>query len=537
MKTRIYILSLAYLILLSSCAGKMDSGSIFKKEMVNIEFFQKTLYSKLKPVDTSDADLNKKLFSDLKLNLEYAYQLNGYKPFWFNSAGLNHNGMSLAEQLYALENEGLNPRNYQVASINNILHAVKNGGASNLDSVEKWDILMTQSFLHASKDLLLGTDTKVLDKNWFIKNDSIFDGAQVLANFALSNDSVSLSVLFSSFRPQNKLYTTLLQNVLFWTKLSADTNYLALKKHADFKEDSITNYLLKLELKLSEPTVFDPDSLSNYIAAYQEAHLLKVNSKIDEQTVASLRQLPDDYIKKLMWNMKRMQFMPRDFGNEFVWVNIPTQRMQLLRQDEIVFECKTVVGKIARATPSLVAPMTNVVINPPWTIPPTILKKDVYNGILKSGVGYLNRKGYHAINGKGKDVTESVNNNNYKHFTYRQNPGYRNALGTVKFNLPNKYHIYLHDTPSKGDFSSDNRARSSGCVRLGKAKEFAVFLLTSQSYDSTKIEETIKTRKSKTVKLEHAIPVYIVYLTNDINRFGDLVYLNDIYKIQSSTTD
>ena len=537
MKARIYLISIAYLILLSSCAGKKEGGSIFQKEIVNIEFFQKTLYSKLKPVDTSDVALKSKLLHDLKLNLDYAYQLNEYRPFWFNSAGLNQNGMSLAEQLNALENEGLDPENYQVASINNILHSVKNGGASNMDSVEKWDILMTQSYLHASKDLLLGVDTKVLDKNWHIENDVIFDGAQVLANLSLSIDTMPSSLLFSSFRPKIKLYSALLQNVVFWKNLGADTNYMAIKKHAQFKEDSITNYLLKLELKLSEPTVFDSDSLPNYIAAYQKAHKLKVNSKLDEHTLRSLSQLPEVYIKKIMWNMKRVQFMPRDFGAEFAWVNIPSLLMQLYRNDEVSFECKTVVGKTARPTPSLVASMTNVVFNPPWVIPPTILKQDVYNGILKSGTEYLRRKGYHAIDGNGKDVTESVNSSNFKHFTYRQNPGYRNALGTVKFNLPNKYHIYLHDTPSKGDFSSDFRARSSGCVRLGKAKEFASFLLTNQNYDSTKIEKIIQTRISKTVKLEKSFPVYIVYLTNDLNKFGDLLYLDDIYKIQSSTTD
>jgi len=516
------------ILFLFSCSEN-KRGSIFQKEIVNIDAVQKDLYSKFKHIDTSDAGFPNKLFLDRELNVSCAYQFVDYKPFWFDNGGLNNAGNALFNQLNALQNEGLNPDDYNVSLIHGIMQAVKNGGASNKDSVEKWDVFMTHSYLSAARDLLMGKDEKVLDEDWHMSNDSTFNGAKILANRFFKKDTTAFE-LFDDFRPKNKLYKAMLKSISFWQNLNKDSVYLNLKAHANFKNDSITNFVLKKELGKINPELYDKDSLSAIIAAYQRIHNLKVTSKVNDATIASLRHEPAYYIRKLIWNLTRMQFMPQSFGDEFVWVNIPSMKMQMIKNNAVAYECKAIVGKKSRATPSLNAVMTNVVFNPSWVIPPTILKNDVQSGINRSGNSYLKRKGFHAVNSSGKDVTNSVTSSNYKQFSYRQSPGSDNALGLVKFNLPNPWHIYLHDTPYKSAFSQDDRALSSGCIRLEHAKDFALYLLESKNYDSAKVADIISTKKTKTVNLEETIPVYIVYLTISLdNQSGDLIYLNDIY--------
>ncbi len=161
--------------------------------------------------------------------------------------------------------------------------------------------------------------------------------------------------------------------------------------------------------------------------------------------------------------------------------------------------------------------MANVVFSPPWGVPPTILKNDVLPGIAKRGGAYLARKGLKAYNRQGKMVSAGlVTAKNYRSFNFRQPPGARNALGEVKFNLPNKWDIYLHDTPHREDFAKRFRARSSGCVRVAHPREFAEFILKDiegRNFDQQIIDSIIQTRQTRFEQLSKKIPVHIIYLT------------------------
>jgi murein L,D-transpeptidase YcbB/YkuD len=178
--------------------------------------------------------------------------------------------------------------------------------------------------------------------------------------------------------------------------------------------------------------------------------------------------------------------------------------------------------------------MANVVFSPPWGVPPTILKNDVLPGITKRGGSYLAKKGLKAYDRKGKQVNASaINSKNYRSYTFRQPPGARNALGEVKFNLPNKWDIYLHDTPHREDFPKRYRAKSSGCVRVERPKDFAKFILAElegKNFTPEIIDSIIETRHTRFEQLSKKIPVHIIYLTafEDSNN-QHLRLLGDIY--------
>jgi murein L,D-transpeptidase YcbB/YkuD len=163
------------------------------------------------------------------------------------------------------------------------------------------------------------------------------------------------------------------------------------------------------------------------------------------------------------------------------------------------------------------------------------MKKDVLPGIAKGGSRYLAKKGLRVYTRKGKQVNaSSINAGNYRKFMIKQPPGEDNALGDVKFNFPNPWDIYLHDTPHRDDFPKPYRAKSSGCIRVEKPREFAEFILRDidgkQRFDQYTIDSIIQTRKTRWEILKTKIPVHIVYLTAMEDSTGNHVRLvQDIY--------
>lgn len=241
-------------------------------------------------------------------------------------------------------------------------------------------------------------------------------------------------------------------------------------------------------------------------------------------------------------NLERVRWLPQSWDSTYLVVDIPLMELFLRRNGANAMHMRVVVGKPARQTPSLGAPMANVVLNPPWGVPPTILKKDVLPGIQRSGNAYLSRKGLKAYDRHGDVINAgSINAKNYKSFTFRQAPGDDNALGVVKFNLPNPWNIYLHDTPHKGDFPNRNRAKSSGCIRVQEPREMAYYILNDmegKDYPQTKMDSIIETHKTLFVPLKNKIPVHIVYLTAFEDTTGNnLHFLQDIYKKDKAISD
>lgn len=511
--------------------GKSNGiNSIFSSDFVDATEFKSALSKNLEPVDIKDSAFKHKLLTDQEFNVRYAYQLADYQPLWFDEAGVKKGTTELTKQLNDLWDEGLEPGNYHVGYIQQALTQLKNGKDFPLDSIVQWDRTFTQAWLHAAKDLLMGSkEIHQGDSLWFAKNDTEFNGAAYLVK-SLKNGAEFPS--FDTFRPDIAEYAKMKTAVAQWSTLKNDTQYLLLKKNIRLGQtDSVLQMVIEKELHGVQLVENDSTKgIQNWISTYQYYHQLKITGKHDSATYAALQLTPDDYIHSLQMNMDRLRALPSKTGAEHVWVNIPLMEVNYYRENEVKFHSRVVVGKKSRQTPSLWAPMANVVFNPPWGVPPTILKNDIGPGVGRSGAAYLSRKGLRAFDSKGRDVTGSVNGSNYKRFSYRQPPGAHNSLGEVKFNLPNKWDIYLHDTPHRENFTNRMRALSSGCVRVQNPKILAEAILEDRNYTPEKIDSIIETRRTKFEQLKRNLPVYIVYVTVATDSTGNqLRYLNDIY--------
>lgn len=531
-----FLLFCCIVLICYSCkSGKGNNpvSEIFNKDYVDMENFITAIQNSLPSINTEDSAFHKQLLTDSSgwLNTSYAYKLNGYKPLWMDASGLKPSVASLMEQLKSLQEDGLDTGRYQIAKLQSGLEQFQNQNEHPLDSLLAFDMDLTKSWLLAAKDMLLGTiDMKKEDSLWFAKNDSTFYGAVLLA--ASSKDNNALPSL-DTFRPDSKMYAGMKRALINWQDLKNDTAYVNAKQHiATLNNDVLLRQVLSKELQ--GVVMSDNDtvkSLKAWISAYQYYHQLRNTGTLDSSTIASLQQTPDDYIRRLRLNMDRIRALPRNLQGEQIWVTIPLMELDYIKDDAVQFHSRVVVGKVSRQTPTITANMTNIVFNPPWGVPPTILKNDVGPGVGKSGGAYLAKKGLRAFDSKGKDVTASVNISNYKRYTYKQPPGADNSLGEVKFNLPNAWDIYLHDTPHRENFGNRYRALSSGCVRVQNPKTLAELILNDEKFTADKIDTIISTRKTKTERLGRKVPVYIIYTTIAEDSLGNqLRYLNDVYR-------
>ncbi len=168
----------------------------------------------------------------------------------------------------------------------------------------------------------------------------------------------------------------------------------------------------------------------------------------------------------------------------------------------------------------------------------TILKEEVLPGISRRGGSYLRRRGLQATDSRGRVVDASrINASNYKRFSINQKPGLNSALGTVKFNFPNRLSIFLHDTNHRGDFNKKYRAFSSGCIRVHKPREFAEFLLRDTNYTKPKIDSLVKRNQTKSMPMEKRnIYLHIMYQTMSLDSAGNIKHYPDIYKWDEEDT-
>ncbi|MBF0561596.1 MAG: L,D-transpeptidase family protein, partial [Alphaproteobacteria bacterium] len=221
-----------------------------------------------------------------------------------------------------------------------------------------------------------------------------------------------------------------------------------------------------------------------------------------------------------------------------ILVNIAGYELEVVAAGNVVMNMKVVVGQTKRQTPVFSSTMTHIILNPVWHVPRHLAIADVLPK-LKHDPAYITKMGMRLYSVDAAHLTE-VNPANISwgdlgqsHFPYRlhQNPGSKNALGRIKFLLPNPYDIYLHDTPHRELFSKSNRSASSGCIRLEKPRELATYLLQDRpEWSREKIDAVINRGRTETVPLKTPLPVHLMYRTAWSDSNGRVYFRQDIYE-------
>lgn len=475
---------------------------------------------------------------DNAVEFKNAYTSHQFQPFWLNSEGVNANVTDYLQVLKGIRFDGMNPEQYQLSKLEEKLSLLK-GNHSDQQALHAFEIQMTNSFLKLSKDMLLGNDTSHLhSKDWKNKNDSIPDFGTILSKTIDNND---IKAAVEIMRPQHNYYKAFRKEYQHldsikqrggWEKLSFPTDSSYSENVALEKIPALRQRLFKeLNIPTDTSSAIWTEDLTQSLLKFQYCNYIKQSGKVDTTTLRKLNIDIETKMKALALNMERMRWMKHDFPQPYIWVDVPKMELNYVEKDSVQFNMRVVVGRPGRPTTMLDAQLENIVFSPPWTVPPTIMKEEVVPGIARRGGAYLARRGLKAYDRRGRVVSASaINAKNYKSFSIGQAPGYRSSLGEVKFNLPNPWSIYLHDTPHREDFVKFYRAYSSGCIRVHHPKEFAAFLLRDTAqYSYSKIDSICKKRQTIFVPMKRTVKVHIVYLTNSLDSTGQVMYLKDIY--------
>lgn len=272
--------------------------------------------------------------------------------------------------------------------------------------------------------------------------------------------------------------------------------------------------------------------LENAVITFQRNHNLKATGIVDKKTLRELNVGIDYRIHQIKMNLKRWKNLPGKFEEYYVFVNIAAGNLELIKNDSALLTMKVIIGRYYRQTPVFSSQITMIDFNPYWAIPPGIFEKDILPK-LKADPAYL----------EDRDMFVTQNNNVVSHpinwhtidpannpYTIIQNPGVKNPLGVIKFVFPNKYFVYMHDTPDKKLFERERFGFSSGCIRLSKAVELGEYILKrDQNWSRRKMDSLIAKEKNYKVTLLHPVKIYICYFTAWVNREGTLQFARDIY--------
>jgi murein L,D-transpeptidase YcbB/YkuD len=495
--------------------------------------FSEALQVLLPPIDTiNDRSVHAAITPRAKL-LTLVYQKNEYLPIWFDENEVATMAQNLLHELDSLQFEGLDTSRYQLALLQSLYQKIS-AKQGHLSDVISFDTLMTHMYILAAHDLLFGQSRiSQVDSHWHHTNDTLWQPLMSIAGMGISKQYQSLL----SYKSQWPLYAMMREASIHYHSLQKDSAFVLLQhKINSTAKDSLVLALIHQEMPWLQSQENDSlTELQQMLRGYQYYFGQRLTGKLDSATVHCMQLTPAALLQQIAVNQDRLRWMNQ--VPEPMHIIVPLALMELfLNKDGVdVMHMRTVVGKPARPTPSLNATMVNVVLNPSWGVPPTILKKDIAPGLTQKGGAYLAKKDLKAYDRKGNVVSAStVNAHNYKKFVYKQAPGERNALGAIKFNLPNPFDIYLHDTPHKEDFPNRNRAKSSGCIRLQYPRELGVYILNileaNPKMNRAAVDSIVLTHKTQYYPLKNRIPVHIVYLTVFKDSVGAQIrFLEDVY--------
>ncbi|KFX22480.1 L,D-transpeptidase [Pectobacterium betavasculorum] len=271
------------------------------------------------------------------------------------------------------------------------------------------------------------------------------------------------------------------------------------------------------------------------VKRFQHWQGLEGDGVIGKRTRDWLNVSPQMRATLLALNIQRLRLLP-DNVHTGIMVNIPNYSLIYYQDGAERLSSRVIVGQPKRKTPLMSSSLYNVVVNPPWNVPTTLIRQDIIPKVVRDP-GYLERHGYTVLSGWSQDA-EVIDPSmidwqvvSPERFPYRlrQAPGANNSLGRYKFNMPNSEAIYLHDTPNHNLFQRDIRALSSGCVRVNKASELAGMLLQDAGWNNNRISSTLDQGNTTFVSMKHRIPVNLYYLTAWVAEDGRPQFRTDIY--------
>jgi L,D-transpeptidase YcbB len=279
-------------------------------------------------------------------------------------------------------------------------------------------------------------------------------------------------------------------------------------------------------------TAFD-SYVDGAVKKFQARHGLPPDGVLGSYSYQALNVSAEVRLGQLETNLVRLRSMSGFLGDRYVMVNIPAAQIEAVENGSVVLRHTAIVGKIDRQTPILNSKIHEIILNPYWTSPRSIIEKDIVP-LMRKDPTYLARNNIRLFDGKGEEVApETIDWNAEKapDLMFRQDPGKGNAMSSTKINFHNPHAVYMHDTPQQGVFNKLMRFESSGCVRVQNVRDLNTWLLRdTPGWNRQAIEATIASRENTVIELAEPVPVYFTYFSAWASEDGIVQFRDDVYQ-------
>ncbi|MEO3387637.1 L,D-transpeptidase family protein [Mesorhizobium sp. CAU 1741] len=268
------------------------------------------------------------------------------------------------------------------------------------------------------------------------------------------------------------------------------------------------------------------------VKRFQTRHGLPADGVTGRFTFAAMNVTAPVRLGQLETNLVRLRSMSGFLGDRYVMVNIPAAQIEAVEGDRVVSRHAAVVGKIDRQTPILNSKIHEIIVNPYWNAPESIVRRDIIP-LMRKNPNYLAENSIRILAGDGTEVdpmTIDWSTEEAAKLRFRQDPGRINAMASVKINFPNPHAVYMHDTPQQSLFNGIERFHSSGCVRVQNVRDLVTWLLRdTEGWDRRRFEQTIQNDADVPVQLSNPVPVYFTYISAWATGDGVAHFRDDIY--------
>lgn len=470
---------------------------------------------------SSDPDYAKKLGIKEPGLLKKVYELNDYQNLWTKKTESFRN--DFLQTLELAEHYGLTREKYAISYLP--------------DSSEN-EIVLTDAILSFFSDIAFGTSSINFAFNGLgYARDKCQPIDRILFDSIQKN---GFNNTFVSLQPSSGLYQESLKML---------QKIIAIRKPGLWNEEIVKNtdslkdnyplysklYYLGILPSLKDTLGLDEAKITEALKSFERMFNLPEDGKLSRIALQKLNIPMADIQKILVENINKCRALNCIEHKRFIHINIPSATLKLYTSDTLQLSMRVIVGKPSTPTPVFCAKLNQVTFFPYWNVPRSIAVKE-FLPIIKRDIRYLDNNGIQVLDASGHVIDENQldwNKYNSKNFPYRfrQVTGCDNSLGIVKFEIEDPFSIYMHDTNNKRLFGRDKRFLSHGCIRLEKPYELATILLENkQVVDDFLKQRYNKNLKPVTLKLKETIPVFVSYLTVDVNDKNEIVFYDNIYR-------
>jgi murein L,D-transpeptidase YcbB/YkuD len=470
------------------------------------------------------------------------YQERQMRPLWITDRAATGRAVELAAILSAADQDGLDPDDYGAPAIASLLDA------TDADDLAELELRLSLGLIHLTSDLASGRlEPSEIDPELFVYPQDV-DHAEVIRAAAAADD---IAAFVDRFPPAQDEYQRLKAALADFRARTATPGWSIMPDGQTLKPGMTDPRVPLLRARLSASSdpqeaslaaalpaaaeIYD-DRLEAAVTRFQERHGLAPDAAVGPKTLEALNVPIERRIEQIVLNLERRRWMPDDRGARYVFVNLADFELKVVHEPKTVFDTKVVVGTPYHRTPVFSADMTYVEINPYWNVPSSIARNELLPQI-REDPGYLAANGFELLSDWGDGAAaldpwsldwSQITPANFS-YRLRQAPGNGNALGRIKFMFPNRFNVYLHDTPARHLFERAERSFSHGCIRVDQPERLGAVVLGNDGWSLDRIHAVIESGERMIVTLEESLPVHIAYLTAWVNKDGTVHFRNDVY--------